>query len=218
VTRVAVVVLGVLIPSLAAAQAPARMELGGGVRWLGASDLASELSNQVRPGGGERAVFHSATTIDAALGVEGRLGVRMTRRLLVEGTLLFNPTHMTTRATGDVESAADTSATTPLSEYVAQGGLCYDLRRDRRGRVMPIFLVGGGYLRQVSRDNVLVEDGRSYYVGLGFDVAGRASVTNRASRFGVRVDVTAVASQNGFGASDTVRVRPTLAGSLYTRF
>lgn len=215
--RVAVVAFCLVVPSIVAAQPPRRVEMAAGVRWSGGSDLATEPSVQLKTGG-TRPVFRTSTTLDAALGVEGRVGYRLTPRLQVEGAFLFMPTDVTTHVSGDVEGAADTNATVAIREYVAKAGLSYDLRRSRRGRIMPVLLAGGGYLRQVSRGNLLAATGRAYYVGLGVDVAGGARRATTPPRFGWRLDVAAVAAQRGLAATSGLRFRPSVSASLYSRF
>jgi len=48
-----------------------RVEVSGGFRWIGPIDLASVPANETTAGGGTRALFDSATTLDQSFGREG---------------------------------------------------------------------------------------------------------------------------------------------------
>lgn len=216
-TRAFIVVAMLIAPAAAQAQSAGRIEIGGGVRWFASGSLGSAPSEQFKNGGTTRTVFASDTQLGPSLGFDGRLGVRIAPRLQLEGAFVLNPTELTTEVNGDVEGAADVAATTSLTEYMIEGGARLDLRAARRGQTTAMLLAGGGYVRQVSSGNTLIETGRSFYVGAGLDMPWR-STGSGINAAGVRLEVRAVAVQGGIAPDDDVRIRPALTASLYLRF
>jgi hypothetical protein len=206
----------VITPGVARAQSPGRIEIAGGVRWFASESLGAEPSEQLKNGGTTRTVFSSDTQLGPSLGFDGRIGMRIAPRVQLEGAFVFNPTEATTEVSGDVEGAADVTASTSLTEYLGEAGLRLDLRAPRRGQTTAMLLAGGGYVRQVSRGNTLIETGRSFYVGAGLDMPWRD--TRSGTTTGLRLEVRAVGVQGGIAPDDDVRIRPALSASLYFRF
>lgn len=133
---------------------------GGGT--LGETE-ATVLTNDV-PTSGQTPLFKTRSSISHAPAIEGRLGVRLTRSLWVEGGLSYAEPSLDVEITGDMEGAANVTAAAPLSQFIADVGLQY---RWSGRRVSPFVQGGGGYLRQLDAPRTSAETGSVFYGGGG---------------------------------------------------
>ncbi|MGC4080761.1 MAG: hypothetical protein QM736_01220 [Vicinamibacterales bacterium] len=126
----------------AAAQSarPARLEVSGGVRWIGPIDFGSVDANEATIGNGTRPLFSAKTTLDGSVGANVGVSVRVARSLRAEGAMSFNPTGLSTHLTGDLEGTANTVARAPVTQFLVEGGVLAEGRR--YGRFTP-FITGG---------------------------------------------------------------------------
>jgi hypothetical protein len=212
----AVVLLATAAP--AAAQPPGRLEIGGGARWIGSTSFGDIAAGETTFGGGTRDLFQSSTDLEQSIGAEVRIGVRLTAFLQVEGTVALNRMDLTTRVSGDVEGAADTTAAERVTQYAFEGGALLPLARWRRGRLTPFAAGGAGYLRQVHEGKTLVDTGHSYYVGGGVKYLLTSGRTGKLKASGLRGDVRAVFSSTDIAPDDKLRAAPSVSGSYFIRF
>ncbi len=174
-------------PGAALAQpAGPRLEVSAGALFVGGYSLASTDANLVanQAGGPAYTFFKSDTKVDGALGVELRAGVRLSPMFTVEGGVLTTRPRMTTRLSGDVENAPDTTASEDLSVYIIDAALVANVGSGQDSRVRPFVRVGAGYVRELHNDNLLVETGTAYHAGGGVTVW----LSQNKRRFGVRAD------------------------------
>ena len=143
-----------------------RVEISGGVRWIGSLDLASVPANETTLGG-QRALFDSTTTLDRSFGGTVTAGVRLSQLIRVEGSAVYSPTQIITRVSDDTEGAPDTAITAPVTQILVEGGVVATPPPWRTRHVSPFVTAGIGYLRQLNDGRTLVETGGSYYVGGG---------------------------------------------------
>lgn len=212
------VVLASLVAADAQAQPAARdrIEISGGVRWIGPVDFGSTNADEVTLGAGRRSLFDSDTRLDGSAGVTVLASVRLVRALKLEAAMAYNPTGLTTKITGDTEGAADTTITAPVSQFLVDGGLLAEL--GRRGHVTPFVTGGGGYVRQLNDGRTLVETGRSYYAGGGFYIVHRSTRQRRVKATGARVDVRAVFLRDGVAPDSAFRGTPSVTAAYFIRF
>ena len=150
---------------------PPRIELSifGGV--LGGADLgetrADMLTNEV-PTSGQTALFRTQTRIDAAPFVEGRVGIGLTRSLWIEGGASYARPDFAVDISGDVEGAPAVTATSRLTQVIADVAL---QRRWPGRRVTPFVMAGGGYLRQLDDQRATAHTGAVFYGGGGVRIA-----------------------------------------------
>ena len=89
----------------------------------------------------------------------------------------------------------------------------------RDGRLVPFISGGGGYLRQLYEDGVLLETGRLGYVGGGVRLALREARPDRFFRqVGLRADVRLMVRTGGIDVEESARAFVTLAGGVFVRF
>jgi hypothetical protein len=150
------------------------VEFGIGALWLGGTPLgerdATLTPNQI-PATGRFVLFRTSTSLEPVVGLEARLGYRFSQLVGMEASLAVSRPQLRTAITGDVEAPDRTTFTLDgsMTQYFIEGSAVIHLRRLRfaGGRGMPFASGGVGYLRQLHRDNVLVETGRLYHAGGG---------------------------------------------------
>lgn len=181
---------------------PPRLELtvlGGAI---GGADLgqtrASVLTNQV-PASGTTALFTTSASIAAAPMVEGRVGVRLGGRWLVEGGLAFARPEFRVEISGDVEGAPDVTAISRLSQYIADGALQY---RWHGRRVSPFVTGGAGYVRQLDEPRTTGDTGVMYFGGAGVRVALAPGSRSVLRHLAVRGDARLVWLRKGLSLNE----------------
>jgi len=214
------VLLVLVTPCVAQAQGRAatdRVEVGGGVRWVGGAALGDTDATLGTASGGSFAQFASASELGAAVAVEGRVGVRLSRALQVEASVSYGTAELRTRLDSDVESIPDVTVSESIIRYTIEGTLVASLDRWRRGRVTPFVSVGGGYLRELHEGRTLVETGRTFHAGGGVNVPLRSSRSG-ASAVGIRADARIVVRSGGVLFDDEPVVAPAAGASVFFRF
>ena len=215
------VLVALLAPSAAHAQARAttdRVEVGGGVRWVGGAALGDTDATLGTASGGSFVQFASASELGPAVAVEGRVGVRLSRALRVETSVSYGTTELRTHLDSDVESIPDVTVSESITRYTIEGTLVASLDRWRRGRVTPFVSVGGGYLRELHVGRTLVETGRTFHAGGGVTVPLRSSRSGASTAVGLRADARIVVRSGGVLFDDDAVVAPVAGASVFFRF
>ena len=186
---------GSAVPAIA--QETTRLELTvlGGL--VGGGDLgdrrADALGNQA-PTSPPSTWFTTSTRVDAAPTVEGRIGVRTFGRVWVEGGVSYARPEFVVDIAQDVEGAANTTATSRLTQVLVDGALQY---RWAGRRISPFVLAGGGYLRQLDDTRATAETGWLAQAGGGLIVRLAPGSRGFARRIAVRGDVRVVWLRDG---------------------
>jgi hypothetical protein len=203
----------------ARAAAPRRVELGiggglGGGLSLGARD-ASLLSNNTA--GSPFRLFATDTRLSPAAVVEGRVGYRLTPRLMLEAAMTVGWPQLTTALSADAESAPSVDATENVTEYVITGGAVWRFLTGSRHRWTPFVSGGAGVARDVHEGQSLIESGVDGYVGGGLIYplgSGRAS----APRSGLRLDGRLHLLSGGVAEGAGLSPRGVITGSIFVTF
>lgn len=185
-------VLGAARP--ARSQARPRLEVGFGGLWTAGLDLGSRPANETTGSGGDFVLFQTSTRLTSGHGVEARVGVRLTRALVVEADGSRTTAGVVSRISADVEGAPATEARTDFTQYAIAGSLRVDLPRLAMagGTIIPFVLGGAGYLRQLYEGDILAEGAAVYHAGGGMTVGLWSSpgwLRSLAIRTDVRVNV-----------------------------
>ena len=209
-----------LAPTAALAQSTPndRLEVGAGLGWFGPMRFAPVSATETSPGGGRRTLFTTNSEFETSPGVDVRIGVRLTSRLQVESSIALNAARLSTHISDDVESAADTTASQPVTQYLIEGGLVVHLSRWRSGRTAPFATAGVGYVRHVNDGQTLVETGRSFYVGGGAHYLLKSEGTGRLKSAGLRADIRATILENGVALDAAKHLAPFIGAGLFLRF
>jgi len=211
------------VPAAAAAQVyvgqdvaqRGNVEISGGAVWSGGYDLGSASADETRntgSGTGPFVLFSTTSRADASAGLQGRFGVYLSRSLSAEGGALVARPGISTRLTGDAESAPDITATETLTRLIVDGSVLFHLTGASfaGGRGVPFLLGGGGYLRDAHEKNEVIETGHEFHVGGGLHYW----FGHGKHRFGVRADAGISWRTGGADSVDTTHTVPTVAGSV----
>jgi opacity protein-like surface antigen len=202
-----------------AAPAPTgRVEISGGVLWIGDQALGSSNANETTGSGGQLALFNTSTTLASAVGAAARIDVRVWRSLAVEASGSYATPELRTTVSADFENAAPVTATERLQQFTVAGSLAWDLVSDRSARLVPFVIGGGGYLRQLHARDTLADTGQFYQIGGGVKYDFSARRASRVKGFGIRADVLAVVRVKGVAFDDGAHVSPAIAASVFARF
>ncbi|MGE3275310.1 MAG: hypothetical protein AB7O67_09375 [Vicinamibacterales bacterium] len=195
-----------------------RITLAAGVSWAGSYEVGTEraLLTANRPASPEPyALFESRSSLAAATGAEARIGFTVSPSLAIEIGGAYSRPGVLVAISGDREAPDQALEGDPISQYVVDAGLVWQLPRVRLGRRGRPFLAGGaGYLRQLYAGHTLVETGQLYHVGAGLRYWLRgASGEGRA--VGLRGDVRAMIRRAGVELDGRVRVYPAATLMLF---
>jgi opacity protein-like surface antigen len=218
-TRRAILVVSLLFPAVALAQQPPekRVEVGGGLRWIGPVHFNDVNANETTFGGGTRTVFESTSVLQSLAGVEGRVAIRLTPTFQAESSIVFGRTHLATHLTADAE-AADVTATEPLTQYVLEAGLVAQLGRRRSGRARPFATGGIGYVRHLHDQQTLIETGQSAYAGAGLRYLLRGPRAGRSQDIGIRAELRGMILNGGLTLDGARHIVPTVSAALFVRY
>jgi hypothetical protein len=210
------------VPSIAGAQFVGRdvphtgtFEISAGGLWSGGFSFSPALANETRnptTGTEPLTLFRGQPRLAGAAGAEAHLGIYLARRVTIEAGLQFSRSSLTVRTSADFESAPDTTATTPITQYVIDGSLLYHFGA---GRLVPFASVGAGYLRQLLEDSSIVETGNEIHGGGGvkYWIGG-------GRRIGLRAEARASSRNGGITLDGSTKRRfvPTVSAGLAYRF
>ena len=189
---------------------PGRVEISASAVVFTGYQIGTSDATLVRGGpglDGTFTLFDTETDIRSARGVEGRLGVRLSRWVSVEGSVDFATPQVVTRVSGDAEGAPAVTATTRLSQYVIDASVLVHVTglSFGGGRGLPFIGGGGGYLRQLQEGGLLIETGRIFHVGGGVKYLFVRSPDRFVKGLGVRADARLYLREGGFDLEDQRR-------------
>jgi hypothetical protein len=211
-----------VIPAVAAAQSSPplrRIELAGGLGVFSGAALGSQQADlRTATAGQPYRLFSSSTRMSTAPVFDLRLGVPVGGRYAVEGHAAYGHPEVRTSLSSDAEHAPDLTAVERLDQYVIDGGLVVNLDEWSIAGVHPFATIGGGYLRQLHEDLVVIEEGRVFFVGGGVKHAIHTRSRGIVRGFGVRADVRLDLLSGGIHIDDNVRRHVSASGGLFVIF
>ena len=197
-----------------AAQTGGRYEVAAGVRVVGPEPLGKVDATETNAGGGTFRLFTADSTLDALLGFEARLGIRLSPSLRIEATGSYGASDLKVALNSDVESATAVTATERVAQFTLEGAAVMELTQWHVGaHGAPFIAAGAGYLRALHEDRILVDEGVLWHAGGGVNLVLRS---NPGSALGVRLDARA-RFQRGV-INDGVHVSPAFGASAFVRF
>ena len=193
-----------------------RIEISGGAAWLGAQAFGSATATETTPTGAAFNLFTTSNELGSAAAVDVRVGVRVAGTLVVEADATYARPELRVSVANDVESAPPITAVDRLQQYTFGGGATWYAPRQRR--VVPFVAGGGGYLRQLHENALLVETGTYYQAGGGVLYVLGSHPDNRVKATGIRVDVRALILSGGVAFDGGRHATAAVAGSFFVRF
>jgi hypothetical protein len=183
--------------------------------WAGGYDLGeqgAELTRNITTGSGTFTQFNSTSEVAAIPAFQGRLGLYLSRNLLVEGGLRYGRPVFSTHLSGDAEDGAPITADMTITQYLVDGSAVWHFTNASfaRGRGVPFINAGGGYLRELLEGNELVETGLEFHGGAGL----KYWFGSARRRFGLRGEAGISIRDRGFDFEDKLRTVPVASASL----
>lgn len=214
-TRVAVFAAVILLTcGSAAAQTGGRYEVAAGIRFVGPEPLGEVDATETNAGGGTFRLFTADSTLEALLGFEARLGIRLWPALRIEATGSYGASDLKIALNSDAENAAAIAATERIAQFTIEGAAVMELTRWRVGaHGAPFISAGAGYVRALHEDRILVDEGVLWHAGGGVNLVLRSSP---GTALGLRLDARAL-FQSGV-VNDGVHASPAFGASAFVRF
>lgn len=217
------ILCALLLPRTAHAQSapplPGRFEIAAGGLWIGRTPVGTADATLTDAAGGRFRLFATESQLDAGPALEGRVGIRLSRRLEAEGSVSYAVSHLSTRIGFDFEGAPDVTATASVKEITIEAGLVAHLDQWRlSAKIVPFVSGGAGYLRQLHEGQTLVETGRTYHIGGGINSVLRLRGNARLKAIGLRTDARAIVRTGGVAFDEGAHAVPAFGASLFFRF
>ncbi len=208
-------------PAPATAQPRLDVTISGG--WwdgYGLGPRRASLTGPQAPTGSPVTLFDADVAVRPGPAAELRLGWRVAGRVYAEATGGLGVNAVEARIHGDIEAAPALTVSSTLTQITIEGGALVDVATLAlpAGHLVPFISGGGGYLRQVHEDRVLIETGRTIYVGGG--VKWRPATPRPRGllqRVVLRADVRLVSRTGAVDVADERRTYLTVSGGAGLR-
>ena len=197
---------------------PGRFEIAAGAAWIGSLSLGSRDANETTSTLTTARLFGTSTALAGAPAVEGRVGVRLTRSLMVEGEASVARPELRVEITNDVEAGSVSVVPAERVQQFTVGGALAWYVPVHTSRVAPFLAGGGGYLRQLHETATLVVTGRYYQFGGGVVYPLTSRSAARLKAMGLRLEARALIRVNGVAFDSSAHLTPTAGASFFVRF
>jgi len=215
---VAAVIAGTAAPARAQTPQPGRVEAAVGLQWTRASAIGAHDANETTADGGAFQLFSSATQLGSAAGLEGRVGVKLTRRIDIEATGSYSRPDLRVTASNDRETSDVVTATEKLQLFSVSAAVVALVPVGRLAeRTIPFVTAGVGYARELHENDTLAVGGPQFYAGGGVKRV-LAAGGRRVKAVGVRGDARVVLRPKSLAVDDRVHASIALTASLFVRF
>jgi hypothetical protein len=216
------ILCALLLPVTAEAQTvalPGRFEIAAGGFWAGPVSMGEADATETAPNATRFRLFASESSLASAIGFEGRVGVRLTTALQLEGSASYAAPTLRSRIRSDAEGIPDVTLAEIVNQWTIEAALVAHLARWRFGtRSVPFLSVGVGYLREVHEGGTLVDTGRTFQGGGGVSVLLKRTGERRLKSAGLRLGARGSVRAGGGGFDNRVRVSPLVDVSLFLRY
>jgi hypothetical protein len=200
-----------------------RLEItASGGRWAGyhLGTVGPSITGPQAPAGSPVLLLNSDVAVRPGAAAEVRVGWRVWRRLYAEATGGLGRNTIEARIRDDIEHAPALTVSAALTQVTVEGGALAELAAVPLpvGKLVVFGAGGGGYLRQVHEDRLLVETGSTAYVGGGAKWrTAAARPKGLVHRLFVRGDVRLVSRKGGVDIQNVRRTYITVSGGIGLR-
>ena len=195
-----------------------RVEVGGGIEWLGSSAFGSAAATETTSTAGFSTLFSTSSTLKGAVGFQAHLGVRITDRLEAQAIGAVSEPTLSTTITGDIETTDTVTATDNVRQYVIGGGALWYFPLRRSPKLTPFVTGNVAYLRQLHETRTLVETGQLYRVSGGVKYLFASRSGSIVKGYGLRAEGGFAVRVKGVAFDDGAHTSPWAAASLFARF
>ena len=209
---------GVQAQSAAPKPSSSRFEAAIGVVWIGSGNLGAASATESVSSGPRFVLFSTSTEIDAALGLEGRLGFHVTPMWEVDGIASYTAPELSTTISGDTENSTPATTAVGVKQLTVGGSVTAHLTRFHVGADgVPFVEAGAAYVRQVYDGSSVAVSGQMFEGGGGVKyVFSRRP--GRISSIGLRGDIRVVVRRKGVAPDGGTHVSPAAGASLFLSF
>jgi hypothetical protein len=220
-TRVCALVLSAAAWASTATAQPAvggRFEVAVGALWQGGISMTALSATETQGSGAPRTVFDLSRELTSTVGLEARVGVRVTQRFTIEATGSYAQPNLEVTPSNDVEGAPAITASEPLKAFTIGGAVTWFVsRRQALGRVLPFVTAGLAYARQLHQPSTLADSGSVVDAGGGVEYILRTRARG-VKTTGLRADGRARIRSSALAVDANTHVSPVFAGALFVRF
>ena len=210
-TRAIACVMLLALPMTARAQsgeAPApqahHVQIMAGVLWVGGANLGSRDANLRSNAPGSLPpsfiLFNAATEMKTAPGFEARAGFALTPTWSIEGGASYATPQLVSSISSDQERAGTLAVTEETEHFAFDVNVLWRTPVHVGGRFRPYLTTGGGYLRELHEDRVLLATGQRFFVGGGGEWWLRGG-HGRGKTLSLRAEVRSVFRTGGITVS-----------------
>jgi opacity protein-like surface antigen len=197
---------------------PPRFELAVGPGWAASYGLGSRTAQLTgNLGQPSLTLFETESEMAGGIGLDAKLGYRLTPVLRLEAGLAFSRPEFRTSVSRDAEGAAAIVATDRVDQYLVEAALLAHAPRWRAAGGVPYATGGAGYLHQVASEGASVESGAVYHAGAGM-AWERVRAKGWAGAWGVRADARVNVRTGGIDIEDAARVWPSAGVRFFVAF
>jgi len=191
-------------------------ELAIGAQVILPASLGSTDANLLDPTGAPLRLFRTSTDTGLGLGLEANVGAAVSKRFDVEFSGAWTRFDVRTEITDDFEDVPGTTATETLTRFSAGGAVLW---RFAQGERAAWFLRGGvGWMRELSSDAALAEDGLLLDAGVGVKYWFSTNAAGEG-RFGLRAEFRVLNRRQGIEIDDgSTRLWPVVVGTAVLKF
>jgi len=205
-----------LLPAAAQAQSPT-LEVTVGATLHGPSSAGTTRAELLDPAGNPVTLFEAKQRTTSAVGLAGAVSYRLRPRLALELSGGWSRPNFESRISDDFEGVDGSTLTLGLHRFMVELGAVRHF--GRRGALEPYARIGAGWLRELTRDRALVDDGVAAHVGGGFKYWMREGRPEWLGHIALRADVRVSVRRGGIELGDAgTRWSPdVLAGLIIAR-
>ncbi len=209
--RLLMCVLVLTAPALT--QAQPRVEVTVGAVGTGASSAGTTRATLTNPVGDPLVLFAAEHQTRSAIGLEGGVAVRLSAGWLVELSGSWLRPDLETRVSDDFEGADPVTLSSGTHRFTALLGAVREF--GRRGRLVPYVRVEAGWLRELTADRALVENGVAAHAGAGLKYRVREAPSGWLSHIALRAEGRLAMRRGGLTLGDAgTRWSPALLAGL----
>jgi len=201
-----------LCPTAVHAQTP-MLEFIVGTTLNGPSSAGTTRAELLGSGGNPVTLFESKQRTTSAIGLAGAVSYRIRARLALELSGGWTRPDLESRITDDSERVADTTLALGMHRFNVE--LSAVRHFGRRGSIEPHARIGAGWLRELTRDRALVDDGVAAHVGGGLNYWVREGRQGWLGDVVLRADVRLAIRRGGISLGDaSTRWSPDVVAGL----
>lgn len=179
------------------------MLFDAGVVFVGGANAGKTTATYMAPDGSLVPQFSLEKSIGPAAGANGHLAIRITPRVSFEVTARWVHADLRTKLSGDTDGADNATATQAIDRFVVGGGAAVRLKRVGRWQTFARGSVG--WLRELSDDLSLYEDGWAGEAGVGANLQWKDR-RGHLRPYGIRTDVWLDVRHGGLSFAEKPRL------------